>query len=673
MISLAIASGIALFGIFFILIYPEANELVFDRLVLLIWAIALYKIGATGKTDIKQYAAMCYLFFHVCTAHLVFTISRNHLDGFYLFSLLIAVQVFAFSFREEIHVRRYHLLHTSLLIVVVLAEGNMSNYQKGLYAGAICVVSCLQFQAAKMKIRFLGQINMKEHMLRALFSKSENAVFMTDMNGSIIEVNPRVQELFGFEKSELLGCDFKMLRCFPLSDEELERGLIELETNRYWTTESCLRKKDGSEFPARVSLTLIKGNYGSCLVYRVLDITSIKEHEQRLIEARNKAEEAVAVKSQFLAIMSHEIRTPLNGVIATTALLQQTDLNTQQEEYANTIGKSGKSLLMLINDILEYSKMESGKMELCLQPEVLDDAIYDVVDLLRPHAESKGIKLIAEVDHTINGFALTDVNRLKQVLFNLIGNAIKFTNEGFVSVSMKRIAMNHGRTSIHFEVSDTGIGIPQDKFHRLFRSFSQIDSTVSKKYGGTGLGLAISKQIIELMGGNIEVESTLGKGTTFSFDLTFDHLTHEMINRIDVESKESVSFDYSKIRLLIAEDNEINRQVLVFILENLKVHFDFAENGQEAIEKLRNNNYDMFFTDLNMPVMDGFEATHIIRSDLRLQLPVIAISAISFEDEKQRCHDVGMNDFLPKPFELESLKLMLRKWSERGNESVVAA
>lgn len=673
MICLAVACGIALFGFFFILIYPNASELVFDRIALLVWAIVLYRIGKSGKIEIKRYAPMCYLFFHVCTAHLVFTISRNHFDGFYLFSLLIAVQVFAFSFREEKHVRQYHLLHTFLLCVAVLFENTMTLHEKGMYAGVICVVSFLQFQAAKMKTRFLGQINMKEHMLRALFSKSENAVFITDLNGSIIEVNPRVQELFGFKKADLLGCDFKMLRCFALTEEELENGLIELETNRYWTTESWLRKKDGSEFPARVSLTLIKGSYGSCLVYRVLDITSIKEHEQRLIEAKIKAEEAVAVKSQFLAIMSHEIRTPLNGVIATTALLHQTDLNTQQFEYANIIDKSGKSLLMLINDILEYSKMESGKMELCLQPEKLEDAIFDVVELLRPHAEAKGIRLIADVDHSISGFAMTDIQRLKQVLLNLIGNAIKFTHQGEVAVMMKRTAMIHGRMSVHFEVSDTGIGIHQDKFHRLFKSFSQIDSSVSKKYGGTGLGLAISKQIIELMGGNIGVESEVGKGTKFDFDLTFDHLTSEMRNRMEEKNKESDAFDYSKLRLLIAEDNEINRQVLRFILENLRVKFDFAENGLEAVEMIRKSHYDMFFTDLNMPVMDGFEATYIIRSELHLQIPVVAISAISFDDEKQRCYDVGMNDFLPKPFELKSLKLMLRKWSAPGIDSVVAA
>lgn len=670
---MAIAFGILLFGVFFIVVYPGANELIFDRILLMSWALILYKMGGDVKIKIAKYASRCYWFYHACTAHLIFTISRNHCDGFYLFSLVIGVQFFALAFRENKQLRQYQFVHTTMLIVVLILETTMTWHEKWMYAGVIIAVSVLQFECARMKNLFVGQIKMKEHMLLALFSKSEDAVFITDIKGSISEVNERVYELFGFDKNEIIGSDFKMLRRTPLSEDELEKGLLELETNRYWTTESVLKKKDGSEFPARLSLALIGGSSGKCLVYRALDITQSKENEQRLIEALNKAEEAVSAKSQFLAIMSHELRTPLNGVIATSALLHQTATSLRQEELINLIDKSGKSLLMLINDILDISKMENEKMELSLAPEKIDEAIFDVIDLLRPQAESKGLQLLAEFDSGLTGYMVLDVNRLKQVLFNLIGNAIKFTEKGDVTVIMKCNSMNYGRTVLHFEIKDTGIGIPEEKFHRLFKLFSQVDSSIGKKYGGTGLGLAISKEIIELMGGSITLTSRVGVGTSFSFDLEFEYISSAMYQRIVTQTDGNKNFDYSKIKLLIAEDNEINRQVLRFILDILKIQYEFAENGLLAVEKCRKTNYDIIFTDLNMPVMDGFEAARIIRSEMAWQPAIIAISAVSFEEEKHNCFDAGMNDFLPKPFELEDLKLMLRKWSNEAGKTHEAA
>lgn len=670
---LAIAITILIFTVFFNWIYQGSGELIFDRILLLAVALWLYRKGFSAGVEIRQYVFWCYLFFHLCTAHLILSASLNHFDGFYLLALLISFQFFTLTFRELKDLIRYHLIQTLLVLGALVIDPVLGQKEKWMFCGIIIAVSSLQYEASKMKIRFVGQIKMKEHMLRALFTNSEIAVFITDLNGSILDTNARVDELFGFAKHELVGRDFKVLRSNPLSDDELEQGLMELETKKYWSLESALVKKDGSQFPVRISMALIQGTYGRFLVYRVLDITQVKENELRLIEARNKAEEAVSAKSQFLAIMSHEIRTPMNGVVATSALLQQTNLDQQQQEYINTICKSGQSLLMLINDILDFSKMESGKMELSINPEQIDEAIHDVVDLLRPHAEMKGIALRAEVDRSVRGLVLTDINRLKQVFFNLIGNAIKFTQKGEVVVQMICQSASQGKICLHFEVSDTGIGIPEEKFHKLFQSFSQVDASISKNFGGTGLGLAISKQIVELLGGTIQVKSELGKGTTFYFDLSMDHISEQMQQRMELNGEKEVEFDYSRIKMLIAEDNEINRQVLSFILDKLGVKYEFALNGLEAVEKCRTTNYDIIFTDLNMPVMDGFEATRIIRREMNWQPPVIAVSAISFEEEKKDCYAAGMNDFLPKPFALDTLKMMLRKWSnEAGNEQVAA-
>ncbi len=671
--NFAIAFSTFIFGVFFILLYPGSNELIWDRLFMILAALGLYMVGSAKSMEIKKYATISYLFYHMCTAQLIFAVVYNHFDGFYLLALLLAVQFFAFTFRENKSLRQYQMLYTGLLLTGLVFEANLIWQEKGLYAGVICVISFLLFEAARMKNRFVGQIKMKEEMLRTLFSKTEDAMFITDVFGRILDVNARVNALFGYERNEIVGSDFKMLQISPMTDDELSKGLVELESNNFWTSEIVLKKKSGKEFFARLTLSLIRGKYGMRLVYHVLDITQIKENETRLIEARMKAEDAAVAKSQFLAMMSHELRTPLNGLLATSTLLLQTEATSKQLEIINIIDKSSKSLLMLINDILDISKIENGKRELSLKPEKLSEKVFDVVAILRSHAESKGIQICAEVEDDIPGYLMVDATRFSQVLYNLIGNAIKFTARGEVTVCMKHTLRSQDKVGVHFEIRDTGMGIPQDKFHLLFKSFSQVDSSISQNFGGTGLGLAISKQIIEMMGGEIQLESKVGVGSNFSFDLEFERAGEDKRSDMGFNQDMDTLFDYSSLSILIAEDNEINREVLRFVLDNLQVKYEFAKNGLLAVEKCRAKDYDIIFTDLNMPVMDGFEAAHIIRSEMKWQPAIIAMSAVNFEEEKQNCLKAGMNDFLPKPIELENLKLMLRRWGGPGSKADVAA
>lgn len=673
LMAVACIVGNIIFALFFILFYPFGRELIVDRVFFIIASLTLYGYGRYTKIKPKFYVRLVYAFFYFNSAYIVWTVYYNNFDGFYLLSLLIAVQVFAFSLRDQLATFWYVLVTAFFTLFVLLISDCFDIATKGNYMGVIIVVGLLQYHSARLKCHFMLQMRMNQNLLRSLIAKSEDAVFLTDLNGNVLDINPRVTELFGYDKQEVLDKDFSMLRKKALSEDEMNDGLIQLETHRFWTTESVLMKKGGAEFPARLSMTLIKNGSSSCLVYRVLDITIIKENETRLIDAKEKAEEAVLAKSQFLAIMSHEIRTPLNGVIATASLLQNTPLSFEQEEYCNTVIRSGQSLMMLINDILEFSKMENQKMELHKSPEKLQDVVFDVIDLLRPHAQVKGIDLNLEFDHNIRSYVSIDVHRLKQVLFNLVGNALKFTEKGNVAVLVKCTSMNHGKGLVEFTIKDTGIGIAEDKFQMLFKSFSQVDSSISRKYGGTGLGLVISKQIVELMGGTISVSSKIGVGTTFQFSIPMEFLTEGTLRAMhDVASEES-EFDYSRIHVLVAEDNELNKQVLQFILQNLKVNYEFADNGLEAVNMCRSKNYDIVFMDLNMPELDGLSATYIIRSEISHQPVIVAISANAFSEDKKSCSDAGMNDFLPKPFELSQLKSILRKWYQNGATGVHSA
>jgi len=405
------------------------------------------------------------------------------------------------------------------------------------------------------------------------------------------------------------------------------------------------------------------------LIYRVIDITAIKENETKLIEAKEKAEEAMKAKGQFLAMMSHEIRTPLNGVIATASMLARTDMNSQQSEYVDTVRKSGQSLLMLINDILDFSKLESGKMMLDPQPGKPEEIVFEVGDLLRPYAEEKGIALKVEMTSTNNELLLMDAPKLKQVLLNLIGNALKFTHKGTVNVCLETVGVLQDKVKMRYTVSDTGIGIPEDKMHLLFQSFSQVDSSTSRKYGGTGLGLAISQQIVEMMGGSISVESMVGEGTKFSFVISHPISTDQEVVSPTIQDEPTAEIDFSKYKVLVADDNEINRQVFSYMLNLINVDADMATNGIEVIEFCKQSEYDIIFMDMHMPEMDGIEATRIIRQDQRHQPVIIAVTANviiavtanSYHDDRKRCIDAGMNDFLSKPFDNIQLTSILHR------------
>lgn len=389
---------------------------------------------------------------------------------------------------------------------------------------------------------------------------------------------------------------------------------------------------------------------------RVAEVLVQAVEQQKLVEenlnkARQAAEDSLEARKLFLANISHEIRTPMNAISGMALLLAESDLTPQQHDYVNAIINSAEGLMVIINDVLDMSKMESGKFSLESIDFGLDKLTQSILRGMSVKAKEKKIQLRYEQDFQVAPFLKGDPTRLSQVLTNLISNAIKFTHEGGVTLGVALLEESKDGQQIEFSVTDTGIGIDQDKLDTIFENFTQEDNTITRKYGGTGLGLSISKSIVELMGGELKVSSKKGEGSRFSFIITLP------VGEEVSESRQSVIAhkNLERARILLVEDNELNRFLAITLLTKWNARIDSVNNGLEALEYLKNQTTDLVLMDLQMPEMDGFRATYELRNTLKIKTPIIALTANALESERQKCLSWGMNDYVSKPYHPEAL------------------
>lgn len=391
----------------------------------------------------------------------------------------------------------------------------------------------------------------------------------------------------------------------------------------------------------------------------------LESYQKELIKAKDLAEQGKRIKENFLANMSHEIRTPINGIIGLANLLEKTALNEEQKEMVSLLEISSNSLLGVINDILDLSKIDAGKFKINRTATDLIAICNAVINLLRIRAKEKNLEIITELDAGLPKNIMADSLRLNQILMNLIGNAIKFTNEGSVTLKVEITDRKGNNLHIKFSVTDTGIGISPDKIDKIFETFEQADDNTTLNFGGTGLGLSIVKNLAHLKGGTLTVESKAHQGSTFSFSNWYEVLQEHTISS---EKSPERFLPFNNVKVLVAEDNPINKFLIVKVLKGWNINADVVENGQEALDKLKANDYDLILMDTFMPVMNGLEATRLIREDFvagKKDIPVITFSAAVMENDKKAAIDAGANDVLSKPFELEILHQKITQFTSQ--------
>jgi PAS domain S-box-containing protein len=527
-----------------------------------------------------------------------------------------------------------------------------------------------------------ARLRESEAEYRRIFSTSVDLYYRTDVADSILVLSPSVLPLTGYRPDELVGRPSSSLYV-RADDRNRLLGLL-IAHGQVNDFETVLRKKDGTLVPVSITTQLFPNEAGqpAYIEGAIRDISERKRAEAIMREAKLAAEAASAAKSEFLANMSHEIRTPMNGVIGLTSLLLETALDDKQRYLAEMVRKSGESLLSLINDILDFSKIEAGRLELEILEFHLPALLDEVSGILGVRARDKGLDFTCTADEDVRRVFRGDPGRVRQVLLNLAGNAIKFTSAGSVSIRAMLDSADSQVAVVRFAIRDTGIGIPKDKQDLLFRSFTQVDASTTRKFGGTGLGLAISKQLAELMGGRIGVTSDEGAGAEFWFTVRLDTPKEVSPRRTPFERDIAMAqmvdaLGHSGLRVLLAEDNVTNQHVAMGILRKLGLHVDTVVDGVEAIRALERQPYDLVLMDVQMPRMDGLEATRRIRDAtsqvLNPGVPIIAMTAHAMQGDRETCLAAGMDDYIAKPVTVTTMTEVLARWWARATGEAAGA
>ncbi len=496
------------------------------------------------------------------------------------------------------------------------------------------------------------------HYAKSLIEANVNPVIIINTNNIITDMNEVFVKIVALQREKIAGTTFEKYftdpqKALSICEKVFANGML----MDFELTIKDHHLKDVL-FNGFVYKDENKKVIGAVMVAR--DIAKQKKIEKELIEAKNTAEmaqskaekatkiaeDAVKSKQQFLSNMSHEIRTPMNAIIGFTKVILKTELTAKQKEYLTAIKMSGDALIVLINDILDLAKVDSGKMIFEKIPFKLSLSINAMLHLFETKIQEKNLALKIDYDKNIPTVLLGDPVRLNQIILNLVSNAVKFTSQGSIAVLVKMLGENEEKVTIEFSVSDTGIGVDEEKLGRIFENFQQATSGTSRLYGGTGLGLAIVKELVELQGGNIAVKSKLDEGSIFSFILNFEKTnTNEILEQEIIELDSNIK----DIKILVVEDMALNQLLMKTLLDDFGFESDITSNGKLAIEKLATKTYDIILMDLQMPEMNGFEATEYIRNTLKSTIPIIALTADVTTVDVAKCKAIGMNDYIAKP------------------------
>jgi PAS domain S-box-containing protein len=503
----------------------------------------------------------------------------------------------------------------------------------------------------------------REAKFKGIIDNFRLGLLEVEPNGVIIDANESFCEMSGFSIDELFGKDGGEMLLDEFEKERMKErnaSRIEGETDVYELRVLNKEKETRYWLVSAAPLLGDDGNiHGSIGIH--WDITEMKQLEFELKGARHKAEESSKAKAMFLANMSHEIRTPLNGIVGMAEQLAQSQLDADQRYFIDIMRSASSTLLSIINDVLDISKIESGKFSIETTPFNLNETIRRTLSIFGDKAKQTNISLDIELMDDRGIMHLGDPHRLSQVLFNIVGNAIKFTQAGYVRVTSHLARGENDICFVSFSIEDTGVGMDMVYLAKVFEAFSQEDASITRKFGGSGLGLSIARSIVQIMGGTIEIESEKGKGTRVNIRIPMrisnDKTKQDIVEMTDLQKS------LKGLRILAVEDNELNRMVLQVILKKCEVIVTIAHNGQEAINLIQVQEFDLVLMDVQMPIVDGLEATKYIRDELKLTTPIIGLSANAMREEVEICKQAGMNDYLVKPYSERALVEVMKKWS----------
>jgi len=689
-LTLVGALVILAFGVIRRIAEPDTADPLLERLAIVSVLLAFFGLSFFLSLIRKHVLLFLYGLAYVVTLWFIHLTYLTQLSYNTSFGLVILMFGCSLSFQSSRALAGYYI--TLILTVALVALRTPApQINPAFYLSTLASIGFIGFLVLHSRMKALQALREGEERYRSLVEHAPEAIVVLDVDtGRFIDVNQNAIRLFGRSKDVLLNLGPAAVSppvqpdgrpSDEAGDHYIHQALIDTITVFEWTHSHSA----GQHIPCEIRLVRMPSAQRILVRGSITDITERKQIEQEVRLAKETAEAATRAKSAFLANMSHEIRTPMNGVIGMADLLRTTPLSPEQQDYVETIRTSGEALLTVINDILDFSKIEAGRIELDKHPFALLDCLKNTLDLLSIRAAEKGLVLAYRVDDDVPLILFGDGTRLRQILVNLLSNAVKFTEHGEVVMTVDLRAHEGPTYTLQFAVHDTGIGLNENQREGLFQAFTQADASTTRKYGGTGLGLSISKRLTELMGGQIWVTSSKEAGTTFFFTVQMEAadaaeaLLWGTKERVRATGRPNPPPDRTphpdrpprppaSLRILLAEDNLINQKVALRSLERLGHQADLAVNGREVLEALARTSYDIILMDVQMPEMDGLEATRQVRERFAHRpIHIIAMTANAMQGDREVCLASGMDDYISKPIKLNDLDLALQACYPRFN------